>query len=179
MKLQTNSRKIAQTNCTCWWFFSIGMKQFPIRVMKGNDSPAAPSSVVDIELVPSVCNLVSLGRQLSSTVFCRTPLREDCGLSKPIRNQVVAYRQLRAKVFNRVIADSQGCSIWDSNTFKGDSEQLPFHIAPLCYGATKLMFEGNGFFGGIHDVATKTPNVELTGAARFYRAASSDRRERG
>ncbi|WP_203466950.1 hypothetical protein [Dechloromonas sp. TW-R-39-2] len=31
-------------------------------------------------------------------------------------------------------------------------------------------------FGGI--IMTK-PNVELTGAARLYRAASSDRRERG
>ena len=134
------------------------MKQFSIRVMKRNDSPAAPSSVVDIELVPPVGNLVPLGRQLSGTVFGRAPLREDCGLSKPVRNQVVADRQLRAKVFNRVIADSQGRSIWDSNTFESDSEQLPFHIAPLCYGAAKLMFEGNGFFCGIHDVATKTPN---------------------
>ena len=31
----------------------------------------------------------------------------------------------------------------------------------------------------VHDGEAETPNVELTGAARLYRAASSDRRERG
>ena len=49
---------------------------------------------------------------------------------------------------------------------------------------------GEGYWGcdcGLNDLvldgnptdAALTPNVELTGAARLYRAASSDRRERG
>ena len=36
-----------------------------------------------------------------------------------------------------------------------------------------------GVNGGLHDAEYEGTNVELTGAARLYRAASSDRRERG
>ena len=41
-----------------------------------------------------------------------------------------------------------------------------------------IMLNRKSFIGAF-EYGLLTPNVELTGAARLYRAASSDRRERG
>jgi hypothetical protein len=46
-------------------------------------------------------------------------------------------------------------------------------------GASHMLNASSGIFGKNSRGSTITPNVELTGAARLHRAASSDRRERG
>jgi hypothetical protein len=62
-------------------------------------------------------------------------------------------------------ADKCGFAIADASV-SACSIAVIFNARSVVYGSRMGEFTG-------------TPNVELTGAARVYRAASSDRRERG
>lgn len=159
MKLKTNSDQITKANSTIWGFLAVSMEQLSIRMMKRNDGPSAANSVVDVELVPAMSNLIALCGQLTGAVLSSTPSLEPRRLCKSMGNQVVAHRQLGPEVFNGVIADSQRLAIRNVDALQGDSEQLTFYVAPLSDGVPKLMFESNCFLGDVHGATIKPPNV--------------------
>ena len=159
MKLKTNSGQITKAKRSCGGLFPISMEQLPISMVKRNDGPSAPSRVVDIELVPSMGNCVSLLRQLVCVIPCSAPPIKPRRLAESVLNQVVAHGQLGPKIFDGVIPDCQCLPIWNVDALQCDSEQLTFNVPPLSNGAPKLMFEGDGFLGNVHSTRTKTPNV--------------------
>ena len=158
MKLKTNSNQVSKTKCTSGGLFSLGMEQLSIGVVEWNDGPAAPGCVVDIELVPSMSDLVPLRRQLSGAVLCGAPTFEPRRACKPMGNQIVTHGQLGPEVLNGVIADCESLAIRNVDALQGNPEQLPFNVAPLSNGGTKLMFEGDDFLSNVHGARTKPPN---------------------
>jgi len=60
------------------------------------------------------------------------------------------------------------------HTHRDDASSNRARIARTTQGSRQLLLSGMTL-----GYSYKRPNVEMTGAARLYRAASSDRRERG
>lgn len=115
MKFKTNSNQIPETKRSCGGLFFISMKQLPISMVKRNDGPSAPNCAVDIELVPSMDNCVSLLSQPGCAILCSTPPLKTRRLSESVFDQVVAHGQPRPKVLNRVIPDCQRLTIRDTH----------------------------------------------------------------
>ncbi len=157
MKLKTNSSQITKAKRSFWWLLSVSMNQLSIGMMKRNDGPSAPNSVVDIKLVPSMSNCVSLLRQPIGAIPCSAPSLKPWRLSESVLDQVVAHGQLGPKILNRVISDCQCLTVWNINALQGNSEQLPFNVSPLSNSASKLVLESNRFLGNVHG-ETKNPN---------------------